>query len=62
MSWEENIDNLRAAFMEMQEQLQPMYDEADKVKGEMIRRGWAAESAETVAAAWVAMLFRGAGQ
>ncbi|MCF3174773.1 hypothetical protein IPZ61_15755 [Streptomyces sioyaensis] len=54
-------DGLAASLLEVEHNLTPVVDATDRMRGELIGRGWTDAGAEAMATAWFkAMMYMGA--
>lgn len=51
-------DGLAVSLMEVEHNMSPMVDTVDRMRGELIGRGWSESGAETMAVAWFTALMR----
>lgn len=52
MEFDAMRDSLAASLMELEHNMSPVIDCTDRVRGELISRGWSEAGAEAMATAW----------
>lgn len=62
MSFDAIRDGLAASLLEVEHNIAPLIDATDRLRGELISRGWTNDGAEAMATAWFTALMVGANR